>query len=257
MHALEKTIQSAKKQGRFALIPFITAGFPKPELFWKMMQELDNNGADIIEIGVPFSDPVADGPVVEEASLRSLEYGVTLKNILDDLKQNKGKVKAKLVLMGYLNPFYQYGFEKLAQDAKEANVEGIIIPDLPFEESIQIRNILKSYGIALIALIGPNTSEDRMKLYAQSSEGYVYVVSIMGTTGARKELSAQVEPTILRARSTFALPLALGFGLQEPQQLTHFAKEALPDAVVFGSALLKHIDKYQNAASFMQKWQEK
>lgn len=254
MHALEETIQKAKKQARLALIPFITAGFPKPELFWKMMHELDDNGADIIEIGVPFSDPVADGPVVEEASLRSLDYGVTLSGILEDLKKNKGKIKAKLVLMGYLNPFYQYGFEELAKDAQEAGVQGIIIPDLPFEEANKIRNILKSKDIALIALVGPNTSEERMQQYAKVSEGYVYVVSIMGTTGARQTLSEQVEPTLLRARSCFSLPLALGFGLQNPEQLSHFSEKAKPDAAVFGSALLKHIDEHQNAKSFMQKW---
>lgn len=254
MHILEETILNAKKQGRLALIPFITAGFPTPELFWNMMHELDDNGADIIEIGVPFSDPVADGPVVEEASLRALEYGITLQHIIEDLKQNKGKIKAKLVLMGYLNPFYQYGFNTLAKDAKEAGISGIIIPDLPFEESTNIRNILQSQGIALIPLVGPNTSEERMKQYAHVSEGYVYVISIMGTTGVQQNISLQVESTILRAKSVFSLPLALGFGLHSPEQLKHFASEAMPDSAVFGSALLKHIDEHKNASTFMKKW---
>ncbi len=254
MHSLEKTIREANESGRLALIPFITAGFPKPELFWKNLLELDEGGADIIEIGVPFSDPVADGAVVEEASLRALNNGINLQGILEDLKKNKGKIKAQIVLMGYFNPFMQYGLEKLAQDANDAGVRGFIVPDVPFEEAEKLRLILKAKDIALIPLVGLNTSEERMKLYAETSEAYVYIVSIMGTTGARQEVSSLVEPTIKRARKVFNLPLALGFGLQNPEQLSKFSKEAQIDAAVFGSALLKHIDSGKTAKSFMEIW---
>lgn len=253
-HPLELAIKSANEAGRPAIIPFVTAGFPSPERFWDTVVELDAYGADIIEIGVPFSDPVADGPVVEEASLRALAQGVTLAKIMEELQAHKGELKAKLVLMGYLNPFVQYGFEKLAKDAAEAGVHGFIVPDLPFEENASLHAALKAQGIALIPLVGPNTSAERMQLYADNSDGYVYVVSIMGTTGARSALAPQVEATVQRARSVFSLPLALGFGLQSPVQLEELSPEGRPDAVVFGSALLQHIDAGQSPASFMSRW---
>ena len=180
MHILEEKIRAAKEAGRLALIPFVTAGFPDRERFWGVVRELDEAGADIIEIGVPFSDPVADGPVVEAASVRALAGGVTLRGILAELPAHRGEVQAGLVLMGYMNPFLQYGLERFAADAARAGVQGVIVPDLPFDEAGEMRRILQERGIALIALVGPNTSEERMRLYAEVSEGYVYVVSVMG-----------------------------------------------------------------------------
>lgn len=254
MNILEQKIRAAKAAGRPALIPFLTAGFPDEASFWPAIMELDENGADIIEIGVPFSDPVADGPVVEEASRRALSDGVSLRGILDDLKQRKGLINAGVVLMGYLNPFLQYGFENLARDAALGGVHGFIVPDLPYEESGPMREALKKEGIALIPLVGPNTTEERMALYSSVGEGYVYVVSVMGITGERNELAPQVAVTMRRARSVFKLPLALGFGLKEPAQLEELSPEARPDAVVFGSALLKHLDEGLSAAEFMARW---
>lgn len=158
--------------------------------------ELDENGADIIEIGVPFSDPVADGPVVEAASRRALSDGVNLRGILRELMERKGLIKSGVVLMGYLNPFLQYGLENLARDAEKGGVHGFIVPDLPFEESGPMRAALKERGIALIPLVGPNTGVERMLLYAAESEGYVYVVSVMGITGERADLAPQVAATM-------------------------------------------------------------
>lgn len=254
MNILEQKIRNAQAEGRPALIPFLTAGFPDQASFWPAIMELDENGADIIEIGVPFSDPVADGPVVEEASRRALSDGVNLRGILEGLKQRKGLINAGLVLMGYLNPFLQYGFEKLAHDAALGGVHGFIVPDLPYEESGPLREALKKEGIALIPLVGPNTTEERMALYNSVGEGYVYVVSVMGITGARDGLPPQVAATMSRARSVFRLPLALGFGLREPAQLKALPAAAMPDAVVFGSALLKHLDEGHSAAEFMAVW---
>lgn len=175
MTFLEQKIRDAHTAGRTALIPFVTAGFPTLDTFWGIIEELDANGADVIEIGVPFSDPVADGPVVEDASRRALEQGVSLNWIMDGLKQRAGNFKAGIVLMGYLNPFLQYGLERFAADATQAGVSGCIVPDLPLDESAPVRTTLKAHGIDLIALVGQNTSEERMREYAAVSEGYVYV----------------------------------------------------------------------------------
>ena len=254
MHILEEKILAAKEAGRTALIPFITAGFPTLDSFWSVVRELDASGADVIEIGVPFSDPVADGPVVEAASREALARGVTLQGIMDLLREHKGEVKAGLVLMGYMNPFLQYGFERFAREAEEAGVNGCIVPDLPVDESAELRTLLKAHGIALIPLVGPNTSEARMKLYADVSEGYVYVVSVMGTTGERGMLPPEVPEVIVRARKVFSLPVALGFGLKTPEQLASLPDSVRPDAAVFGSALLHHLSEGKSAASFMEVW---
>ena len=227
MHILEEKIREARAAGRHALIPFVTFGFPDEKRFWPALVELDESGADIIEIGVPFSDPVADGPVVEEASRRVLSDGVCLERIMEELKLRAGIFRAGIVLMGYLNPFLESG---------------------------DIRRIFAAQGLALIALVGPNTPEERMRLYADVSEGYVYVVSAMATTGQRARMEMQVAETLQRARSVFRLPLALGFGLEQPEQMQGLPPDTLPDAVVFGSALLKHLDAGKPAAEFMARW---
>lgn len=252
MHPLEEKILAAKKAGRTAVIPFLTAGFPNREKFWEALAEMDRAGADIIEIGVPFSDPVADGPVVEDASRRALEQGITLAEILQELQ--KRKFEAGLVLMGYYNPFYQYGLETLGEDAAAAGVTGLIIPDLPINEAEPIKKILQKHNIALIPLVGPNTDLERMQEYAKDANGYAYVVSVMGITGERKKLAANVAETMLRARKAFGIPLALGFGLSRPEQLEELPPEAMPDAAVMGSALLKEIDNGGSAGAFLARW---
>ena len=254
MHILEEKIRKAAAQGRTALIPFVTAGFPTLKGFWDIVEELDRSGSDVIEIGVPFSDPVADGPVVEGASISALKNGVTLRWILEGLKKRKGSFRSGLVLMGYMNPFLQYGLEKLAHEASEAGVHGLIVPDLPYDEAEKMRSVLSRQGIALIALVGPNTSEERMALYAGVSEGYVYVVSVMGTTGERTSLPPEVPEVLSRVRRAFSLPAALGFGLHSPGQLMEIPEEIRPDAAVFGSSLLRHIAEGKAPLAFMRRW---
>ena len=251
---LRQRIEAANKQNRLARIPFITAGFPERSAFFNILRELDNNGADIIEIGVPFSDPVADGPVVEDASRRVLEAGISLAWILDELRGMNPGLKAGLVLMGYYNPFLQYGLRRFAEDAAAAGVQGVIVPDLPLDEDETFRNALSSAGLDLIPLVGPNTDDARMRAYAEKATGYVYVVSVMGITGARNSLPPEAEQTVRRAREIFSLPVALGFGIQSPEQLRDM--KHLPHAVVFGSALLRHIDEKGSVGSFMACWQD-
>lgn len=249
---LTNRIRTANRHGRKALIPFLPAGFPSLDGFWQQLDELDAGGADVIEVGIPFSDPCADGPVVEQASLESLERGITLRSVMEGLIERKGRYNAGIVLMGYLNPFMQYGFENLARDAAQAGVEGFIIPDLPLEEDAEYRAVLEAQGIALVALVGLNTGEERMCAYAKVAKGYVYVVSVMGTTGARTTLPPEVTDTLDRARRCFDLPLALGFGIREPKQLELYGDKL--DAVIFGSALIMHIRDKGSAGSFMSQW---
>ena len=268
---LTKIINEAKKNGRKALIPFLTAGFPAPEKFWQNILELDAQGADIIEIGVPFTDPVADGPVVAAASQKVLKGGVNLQWILDGLVKYRSKIKAGVVLKGYANPFLQYSLTEdkkrdftglmaesltvLAQKLVEAGVNGLIVTDLPLGENDPWLSILSARNIALIPLVGPNTSTERLKTYAANYRGYVYVVSVMGTTGTRETLGLEAEETLLRVRSVFKLPIALGFGLKHPSQLASLKNQAhAPDGLVFGSALMKHLEDGLSVKDFMDIW---
>lgn len=253
MSRLQTKINMANQEGRIALIPFLTAGFPNPNQFWEVLRELDDNGADIIEIGVPFSDPVADGPVVEMASVKALEHGINLAWIFDELKKRKGQFKAELVLMGYYNPFLQYGLDKLADECIATGVSGLIVPELPLDEDAAIRDSLTKKGLDLITLIAPNTSLARMQEYANHATGYVYVVSVMGITGVRQGFPPAVTATIDRARQAFShLPIIIGFGVKEPAQLEEI-KDKL-HGVVFGSALIEHIENGNTAKHFMQQW---
>lgn len=252
---LQQRIETANGQGHIARVPFITAGFPDRERFLQALRDLDESGADVIEVGVPFSDPVADGPVVEDASRRALEMGISLEWIIKELTALSPRLKAGLVLMGYYNPFLQYGLERLAADAAKAGVQGLIVPDLPLEEDGPLRAALASYSMDLIALVGPNTSDDRMREYAKTASGYVYVVSVMGTTGVQQSLSTEASATVRRAQNIFSLPVALGFGIQNPAQVA--AMPVKPQAAVFGSALLRHLDAGGTAKEFMAPWQDK
>ncbi len=252
-HFLTRRIREANAQGRCALIPFVTAGFPDRERFWDSLMELDAQGADVLEIGVPFSDPVADGPVVEAASQRALEQGVTLDWLLEELRHRNGAFKAGLVLMGYYNPFLQYGLERFAADAAAAGVSGCIVPDLPLNEDDALRQALEARGLALIPLIGLNTREERMRAYAEKAHGYAYLVSVLGTTGVRDCFPPELERVFSLAESTFDVPVAVGFGISGPEQVD--ALPVRPKAVVFGSALLRHLDEGRSAAEFMRRWQ--
>lgn len=251
-HILTQRIKAAAGQGRTALIPFITAGFPEPQSFWTHLDALDVGGADIIEIGVPFSDPVADGPVVEAASQKALTYGINLHWILEGLMERAGRYRAALVLMGYYNPFLQYGLERFARDAAAAGVTGCVVPDLPLGEDEKMRAVLAGQGMALVPLVGVNTSEERMARYAEVATGYAYLVSVLGTTGVRSSFPPELEQAFTRATKAFHIPVAIGFGISKPEQVA--AMPIAPEAVVFGSALLQHLDNGGSATDFMGKW---
>lgn len=265
---ITEAIEKALAEGRPARIPFLTAGFPNRTDFFSQLVSLDDNGADIIEIGLPFSDPVADGPVVAKASMDAVEDGVNLEWLLDGL--GRLSLKAPLVLMSYANPLLQHAFARTDPAAnlktkmfsalkmtgsrlKEAGLAGAIIPDAPLEESSPFHEGLAAASLDYIPLVGPNTSLERMRKYSPLAGGYVYVVSVLGATGVRDDIPTEVVQTLQRAREAFSLPLALGFGLKDPSQLAGFPVQ--PDAVIFGSALLKHILSGEEAGTFLKRWQ--
>ena len=252
MNPMQIKIEEANKKGKVGLIPFLPAGFPNQEQFWKELEELDAAGASVIEIGMPFSDPVADGPVVEKASLKCLDDGINLKWILTELKKRKGQFKAALLLMGYLNPVYQYGLDKFGADCAAAGVSGLIIADMPHEESQFVKDAIKPHNISLVPLVGLNTTKERMQLYADGAEGFCYFVSVLGTTGQRESLPARIKEKLTQAKEVFDIPIALGFGIKHPDQLKQF--EGLMDAAVFGSALITHIQEGKSSDSFMEPW---
>jgi len=249
---ITQRIRKANQEGRKALIPFLPAGFPGKEEFWDCLVELDRAGADVIEIGVPFSDPVADGPTVEQASLECLERGVTLGWILEELGKRRGEMESAIVLMGYYNPFLQYGLDKLARDAAQAGVNGFIVPDAPIEEQGPMREALQKHDVDMIPLVGLNTGPERLAAYAEHARGFVYFVSVLGTTGERVTLPGEISQRLGAAQAAFGVPLALGFGIKTPDQLDAFADHL--DAVVFGSALITHIRQGRRPAEFMEAW---
>ena len=254
MHILEQKIRNARAEGRMALVPFIPAGFPSPGRFRAAVEDLDAHGADIIEIGIPFSDPVADGPAAEEACRRALASGVTPRGILKELRARAEKLQAGLALRGYMNSILQYGPENFAKDAADAGVTGCVIPDVPLEESGELRGTLGAWGIALIPLVGQNTTEERRREYAALTQGFSLVVSVLGASGAHVGNSPQVPPPLRRARAAFSLPLALDFGPGNPEQPQAMPEDLRPDAAVFGPALLRHIDAGRSAGEFLDAW---
>ncbi len=250
--SLQEKILSARQEGRLALLPFLPAGFPSKQQFWQEIKALDDHGADIIEIGIPFSDPMADGPVVDQASQKSLSQGVNISWLLDNLKQLRSTISSEIILMGYVNPFMQYGWSNLASEAEQCDISGIIVPDLPLEESMEIQNILDKKGIELIPLIGLNTSKKRMAMYAEHPRSFVYFVSVLGTTGARKDLPLELKTKLQEASEMFSCPLVLGFGISHPDQLKDLKKYV--QGVVFGSSLIQHIEEGGHSADFMSRW---
>ncbi|WP_457570439.1 tryptophan synthase subunit alpha [Desulfovulcanus sp.] len=249
---LRDKINQARLKGRKALIPFLPGGFPSKRRFWEEIMMLDEHCADIIEIGVPFSDPVADGPVVEGASIKCLAQGVNLEWIFAGLKEYRARLKAEIVLMGYFNPFLQFGIRKLMAAARETGVSGFIVPDLPLEEAKPYLSEFKAQGLEYIPLLGLNTSEARMEEYAEIDPAFVYMVSVLGITGSKVDINQVLIEKLKQAKEVFSCPIALGFGLKSPDQLGSIAEYI--DAVVFGSALIKHIEDGGSCRDFIAQW---
>ena len=225
---------------RTALIPFITAGDPEPGWTVAIMHALADAGADLLELGVPFSDPAADGPVIQAASERAISRGVSLRRVLEMVsKFRQQDITTPVVLMGYLNPIERYGHAEFARDAAAAGVDGILMVDCPPEEMVHLRGQLDEHGIYPICLVAPTTTPQRMERIARQANGYIYYVSFKGITGANRLEEASLEEPVRELRTYTDLPLAVGFGIKDPQSAAAVAE--LADGVVIGSALIEHL----------------
>jgi tryptophan synthase alpha chain len=239
MSRIEKKFSALKTKGEKALICFLTAGDPSLEKTREIILGMEAAGVDCVEIGVPFSDPTADGPIIQAASQRALKNGATLTGILDIIATLRKSSEIPIVLFGYYNPILSYGPERFAKKAREAGVDGILVVDLPPEEAPELRQYTDPAGIDFISLIAPTTSTDRMKKIAAHATGFLYYISITGVTGTAKPQVAEVKKDVERIRKVTALPLAIGFGISTPEQAKAIAPYA--DGIVVGSAIVKMI----------------
>jgi tryptophan synthase alpha chain len=235
---ISATFAACREQGRAAFVGYLMAGDPDIETSFNNIKALAEAGADIIEVGAPFTDPMADGPAIQKAALRSLAAGTTLKDTLTIAKRFRAEnATTPLIVMGYANPIHRMGFAAFAQAAAEAGVDGVITVDLPPEEDAPLRNALAAHGLAVIRLATPTTTENRMKTVAEGSSGFVYYVSVAGVTGAAVGAETDITAGVERARRVSNLPVAVGFGVRTPEQAAKFARIA--DGVVVGSALVE------------------
>lgn len=230
-----------KQDGKKALVPFLTAGDPNPAATKRLILTLERAGADVIELGVPFSDPMADGPVIQKASERALAKGMTLRKVLGLVSRVRKASQVPLLLMGYFNPILSYGLERFARDAARAGVDGAIVVDLPPEESGDLDRALKKNGIDLIYLLTPTSDADRIRIVCRRARGFIYFVSMTGVTGAALKSEAEIRSKVAEIRRCTKLPIAIGFGISSPKQARAMGK--IGDGAVVGSALVTLIHK--------------
>ncbi|MCJ7763603.1 MAG: tryptophan synthase subunit alpha [Dehalococcoidales bacterium] len=226
-----------KQPGHKALIAYVTVGYPNIEATLDIVPVLAESGCDIIELGIPFSDPLADGTTIQKASHYALQNGVTPKICLEVASQLSQMVDIPLVFMGYFNPVLWYGAELFCRDCADAGVDGLIIPDLPPEEGPELEAITKRQGLDLIYLLAPTSTQERIRLVAERSRGFIYLVSVTGVTGARESLPVYLEAFIARVKTLAAQPLCVGFGISTPEQARQVAR--LADGVIVGSRIIQ------------------
>ncbi|HBB71692.1 MAG TPA: tryptophan synthase subunit alpha [Ruminococcus sp.] len=238
-------IKSAFSNGK-AFIPFITCGDPDLETTGKVVRAAAEAGADLIELGIPFSDPTAEGPVIQGANVRALAGGVTTDKIFDFVADLRKDVKIPFVFMTYANVVYSYDAERFMARCCENGVDGVILPDLPFEEKGEFSSVARQYGIDLISLIAP-TSESRIAMIAREAEGFLYIVSSLGVTGVRSEITTNIGEIVKVVRENSNVPCAVGFGISTPEQAAKMA--GLSDGAIVGSAIIRILEKYGKDAA--------
>lgn len=224
-----------------AFIPFITCGDPDLETTAAAVRAAEENGADLIELGIPFSDPTAEGPVIQGANLRALSGGVTTDKIFDLVRELRRDVKIPMVFMTYANVVFSYGAEKFISTCKDIGIDGLILPDLPFEEKDEFLPICRKYGVDLISLVAP-TSENRIAMIAKEAEGFLYIVSSLGVTGMRSEIKTDLDAIVAVVRQNTQIPCAIGFGISTPEQARKMAD--ISDGAIVGSAIIKLLEEH-------------
>ena len=232
-----------KHQGKKGFIPFITAGDPDLASTEELLVVLSQTGATLIELGVPFSDPMADGPVIQRASERALKHNFGLQEILDLVARARKKIDAPIILFSYYNPLLQFGVKRLAQAAKDAGLDGVLVTDLTPEESGEFEAELKAHGLDMIFLVAPTSTDERLRLVAEHASGFIYAVSRAGVTGTRASVSEEAEKLVNRMREFSSLPIAVGFGISNAAQVADVQRYA--DAVVVGSALVAEMERLE------------
>ncbi|MBS0297232.1 MAG: tryptophan synthase subunit alpha [Proteobacteria bacterium] len=238
---LDQRFAALNAEGRAGFVAYVMAGDPDPETAFEILKGLPAAGADVIELGFPFSDPMAEGPPIQRAALRALKAGMTLKGVLDIVRRFRAEADqdTPIVLMGYLNPILTYGFGRFAQDAADAGVDGLIVVDCPPEEADPLADELDAAGVSLIRLAAPTTDDKRLATVVRRTSGFVYYVSVAGVTGVKEVDAGAVAPAVERVRKASGLPVAVGFGVKTPEQAAAVARIA--DAAVVGSALVDRI----------------
>jgi tryptophan synthase alpha chain len=250
MGRIEKKFDSLRAKKEKALIVYLTAGDPSLAVTKELIMALEKAGADILEIGVPFSDPTADGPVIQEAAQRALKTGTTLKSVLQLVADVRKTSQIPIVLFGYFNPIFSYGTQKFARDAAHFGVDGVLVVDLPPEEAPELRQFTDAAGIDFISLIAPTTGMQRAKKIAAGATGFLYYISITGVTGTAAPKLADIDNDLKKIRKRSSLPVVVGFGISRPEQAREIGR--LADGVVVGSALVKLISENSNNAGLLK-----
>jgi len=240
-----------KRAGRKGFIPYITAGDPDLATTEELLFTLAQSGATLIELGVPFSDPMADGPVIQRASERALQHGFGLQDILDTAARARKRIDVPVILFSYYNPLLQFGLKRLAQAAADAGIDGVLVTDLTPEESGEFEAELHAHGLDMIFLVAPTSTDERLQLVAEHASGFIYAVSRAGVTGARSSVSAEAEKLVNRMRRFSELPIAVGFGISNAEQVTDVQRYA--DAVVVGSALVAEMERLAGSSDLVER----
>ena len=242
MNRIDKKFQELRAQGVGAFMPYVCAGDPNPELTPKLFLTLEEAGADLIELGVPFSDPIADGPTVQRSSERALTHNISLEQILAIVSDLRPQTEIPIALMSYYNPIFRMGEEAFCKAAHEVGIDGLIVPDLPPEQAQSLLEIAPNYNLATIFMVAPTSPPERMKLIASVSTGFIYCVSVTGVTGARATLSDEVTPMVTELRKHTDKPISIGFGISTPEQATRVAQIA--DGAIVASAIIDAYEKH-------------
>jgi len=237
---VDEKFYQLKNNKKIALMPFIMAGDPNIEITSKILLNLQENGADLIELGIPYSDPLADGPTIQLSASRALKSGTTPRKVITLLESLKGKLNIPIILFTYLNPLLCLGFEKFCEKASNAGASGLIIPDLPLEEAYKFSKIVSAHSMDLILLVAPTTPFDRMKTISNHTKGFTYLVSVTGVTGERNKMENRVENLIGKLKEISTNPIAVGFGISTPEHVNKVCSWGA-DGVIIGSAFIKRI----------------